>query len=307
MLFASHAATILGCAALLVALRLRGWDSAEFFRAFESRDHFILWANVFGIFMAPTYFVMAWLLRNRCREVNTIQRSLEGFRMADTQCYDPNDRKLVEARIAEVWGKAEAFDRFVQEKVAREMSATIGAADLPPMWLDVGMCWPWIPFFTYAGLIQTSEEWGVWQYTTSTIGSITFMWPLFIMFWNFFAFKIYELFDEERPNLTVFLIGIWSIANCLFGACVDREFLYFAYGRPLWQCVALLALYWGGNTAATYYFTHVEKRAHKGEFTWASKAVVASYWLVTAFSFNLCPAVIGCEHWLCIWPHPPLS
>ena len=290
----------------VMAFDARRWDPAEFFRAFESRDHFILWFNVFGVVMTPVYFAMAWLLRNRCREITTIQKSLETFRMEDTQCYDPNDRKLVEARIAEVWGKTEHFNRFVQEQLAKEMTNTIGAADLPPLWLDLAMCWPWIPFFTYAGLIQTSNQIPFWQYTTSAIGSITFMWPLFIAMWNFFAFKIYNLFDATHPRLTVFLIGIWSIANCLFGACVDREFAFFAYGLPLWQCAPLLIVFFTSHAGVTYYLTHVERRTYRGEMTWTVKGIIAFYWIACALLFNAKPTSMGCEHWTCIWPHPPL-
>ena len=83
------------------------------------------------------------------------------------------------------------------------------------------------------------------------------------MFWNFFAFKIYENFDKERPKLAVFLIGVWSIFSCLFGACVDREIIHVALAHPLGQCAALLAAYWGANVLATHYFLHVEKRLQR--------------------------------------------
>ena len=210
----SHAAVVLGVGITLAAVSARGWDPAEFLRAFETRDHFVLWANVLGVVMTPVYFVMAALLRNRCREIVSIERSLAHFRLEHTECFDPNDRKLVEARIVEVWGKTEHFNAFVQQKLAREMASSIGAADLPTWSVNVAMCWPWIPLFTYPALIQAADKMPFWQYTTSFVGSISFMWPVAIMFWNFFAFKIYEKYDATRPKLAVFLIGIWSIANC---------------------------------------------------------------------------------------------
>ena len=169
MLFASHAAVIVASVGLLVSLRLRGWDSAEWFRAFESRDHLILYAEVLGAVAIPVYTFMAWLLRNRCREIISIQRSLETFRMADTQCFDPRDRELVEARIAEVWGKAEDFDKFVRERLASEMTGTIGAADLPPMWLDFVLCMAWLPLWTFPGLVQASDELPFTQFFSYTL------------------------------------------------------------------------------------------------------------------------------------------
>ena len=302
----SHVLVITGILIAVVAVDARGWDPAEFLRAFESVDHFILWGNVLGVIMTPTYFVMAYLLRNRCREITSIERSLQNFRLEDTQCFDPNDRKLVEARIKEVWGETERFNEFVQQKLSKEMSGSIGAADLPTWSVNLGMCWAWIPLFTYMGLIQTANKFSFAQYMTTWVGSVTLMWPMAIMFWNFFAFKIYENFDKERPKLAVFLIGVWSIFNCLFGACVDREIIHVALTHPLGQCAALLAAYWGANVLATHYFLHVEKRAYKGQMTWAVWAVMAVYWSVFAFTFTTRPAAIGCEHWLCVWPHPPL-
>ena len=79
-----------------------------------------------------------------------------------------------------------------------------------------------------------------------------------------------------------------------------------AWGARDRQCAALLAAYWGANVLATHYFLHVEKRAYKGQMTWAVWAVMAVYWSVFAFTFTTRPAAIGCEHWLCVWPHPPL-
>jgi hypothetical protein len=152
--------------------------------------------------------------------------------------------------------------------------------------------------------MQTSDRIPFWEYTTSVIGSVTFVWPLFIAMWNFFAFKIYSHLDADRPRLTVFLIGIWSIVNCLFGACVDREFSTFAYDLPIWQLIPLISLWFGAHSMMTYYLTHVQKRSFRGEMTWLVKGYMAAYWLVALLLFNPHPASIGCEHWLCIWKHP---
>ena len=97
----SHVLVITGILIAVVAVDARGWDPAEFLRAFESVDHFILWGNVLGVIMTPTYFVMAYLLRNRCREITSIERSLQNFRLEDTQCFDPNDRTAIEAALAD--------------------------------------------------------------------------------------------------------------------------------------------------------------------------------------------------------------
>ena len=306
MLALSHAATLLGVVFLCIGTTLRGWDPAEFFRALESRDHFVLWAEVLGVVMLPVYFLMAVLLRNRCREIETIQRTLRSFRLRDTNCYDPRDRELVERRIAQVWGEPEAFDKFVRETLADEMTNTVGAADLPPMWLDLVICLPWIPIFTVAGLLQTSNALPFWFYVTSTLLEVGIQFPFFIMFWYYFAYKIYQAYDAERPRLTVVLIWVWSCVNCLFGACVYGEAAAFALGLPAWQCAALAVAFFGAHQYGTYYFHHVEKRSTKCEWTLPSKAVVTIYWLVMLTLFNPRPAAIGCEHWMCVWPHAPL-
>lgn len=191
MLGLSHLAVLVGCGTLLASLHVRGWASTEFFRGLASRDHLLLWLEVLGLVMIPTYMVMAVLLRNRCREIESIQRSLSTFRLADTQCFDPNDRKLVEARIAQVWGKAADFDHFVRTTLAKEMAATIGAADLPPMWLDFYISVPWMPFFTLAGLLQpaSSDALQLWQWLgAATLLNVGIVFPFFIMFWGFFSY-----------------------------------------------------------------------------------------------------------------------
>ena len=124
----------------------------------ESRDHLILYAEVLGGVAVPVYTFMAWMLRNRCREIDSIQRSLQNFRMKDTNCYDPNDRKLVEARIEQVWGKTEDFDEFVQQKLSREMATTVGAADMPPMWLDLVLCMVWMVSAAQPGLERVATS-----------------------------------------------------------------------------------------------------------------------------------------------------
>ena len=249
---------------------------------------------------------MAYLMRNRCREILSIQRSLQNFRLEDTQCFDPNDRKLVDARIAQVWGKTEKFNQFVQGQLASEMAASTGAADLPPMWLDIVIALPWMPFFTLAGLVQTADRFPFWQYMFGTLGEIIVIFPFAMMWWSYFAFKIYQHFDAHRPKLTVFLIGIWSIVNCTFGACVYGEFAYnFVFHRPPWQSVPLLTGFLAAHQYATYYFHAVEKRSAQCEWTLASKTTVGLYWIVTLLLVNMNPAAIGCEHWLCVSPHPP--
>ena len=249
---------------------------------------------------------MAYLMRNRCREILSIQRSLQSFRLEDTQCFDPNDRKLVDARIAQVWGKTEHFDKFVQGQLASEMASSTGAADLPPMWLDLVLALPWMPFFTLSGLMQSADRLPFWQYMSATLGEMLIIFPFCMMWWSYFAFKIYQQLDARRPKLTVFLIGLWSTVNCTLSACVYGEFAYnFVFHRPPWQSVPLLAGFLAAHQYATYYFHAVEKRSAKCEWTWASKATVGLYWLVTLLLFNPKPAPIGCEHWSCVSPHPP--
>ena len=121
----------------------------------------------------------------------------------------------------------------------------------------------------------------------------------------YFAFKIYQLFDATHPKWTVALITLLTITNCTFGACVYGEVAAFAYSLPWWHGLPLLAVFFGAHQFATYYLHHIETRTVKGEWTWASKGIVGLYWLVTALVFNPRPASIGCEHWVCIWPHPP--
>ena len=55
MLALSHVATVLGSAVLISGLNARGWDSAEFMRALESRDHLIFYGEVLGGVMIPVY------------------------------------------------------------------------------------------------------------------------------------------------------------------------------------------------------------------------------------------------------------
>ena len=95
-----HVLVVTGILIAVVAVDARGWDPAEFLRAFESLDHFILWGNVLGVIMTPTYFVMAYSPQPLPRD-HTIERPLQNFRLEDTECFDPNDRKLVESRIIE--------------------------------------------------------------------------------------------------------------------------------------------------------------------------------------------------------------
>ena len=308
MLALSHIAVCVGCTTLLISLHVRGWASTEFFRGLESRDHLLLWLEVFGLVMIPSYMVMAWLLRNRCREIESIQRSLETFRLAETQCFDPNDRKLVEARIAQVWGKAEDFDNFVRTKLAAEMTSTIGAADLPPMWLDLVISLPWMPFFTLAGLLQPASKDSLefWQwFGVATVANVGIIFPFFLMLWNFFSYKVYEVWDATHPKMTVFMIGMWSVLNCTFGASVTGEILHVAFGLPPSQGIPLLAVFFGAHAFGWYYFHHVEKRTTKGQMTWTTTVIVALYWIANAYLTNPGPASIGCEHWTCLAPHGP--
>ena len=127
------------------------------------------------------------------------------------------------------------------------------------------------------------------------------------MWWYFFAFKIYASFDATHPRLTVLLIMLLTVTNCTFGVCVYGEVAAYAYALPPQQCTLLLTLFVGFHQYLTYYFHHVERRATKGEWTVASVAVVSLYWIVTALLFEPRPAAIGCEHALCIFPHPPLA
>ena len=129
------------------------------------------------------------------------------------------------------------------------------------------------------------------------------------MFWNFFAFKLYTEFEVKRgqPRTTIMLITIWSILNCLFTACADREIAHVISERPAAQCVVLLAAYYGACLCITHYFLNVQTRAVKGEMTWAAWAVMASFWVAMGLTFSTRPAAIGCEHATCIWPHPPLQ
>ena len=305
----SHASVIFAIGALLAVVDARGWDPAEWFRGAESIDHFTLWGQVMGPVMAPLYAVMAWLLRNRCRDILSIEHSLRTFRLQDTECFDPNDRTLVESRIVEMWGRKARFDAFVQSTLAQQMAGTTGAADLAPWSVSLAFCLPWLALFTYPGLVQTAAKLSPWHFMASSLCSVGVVWPVAIMFWNFFAFKIYKEFEVKRgqPRTTVMLITIWSILNCLFTACADREIAHVISERPAAQCVVLLAAYYGACLCITHYFLNVQTRAVKGEMTWAAWAVMASFWVAMGLTFSTRPAAIGCEHATCIWPHPPLQ
>ena len=305
----SHASVIFAIGALLAVVDARGWDPAEWFRGAESIDHFTLWGQVMGPVMAPLYAVMAWLLRNRCRDILSIERSLRTFRLQDTECFDPNDRTLVESRIVEMWGQKARFDDFVQSTLAQQMAGTIGAADLAPWSVSLAFCLPWLALFTYPGLVQTAAKLSPWRFMASSLCSVGVVWPVAIMFWNFFAFKLYTEFEVKRgqPRTTIMLITIWSIVNCLFTACADREIAHVISERPVAQCVVLLAAYYGACLGITHYFLNVQTRAVKGEMTWAAWAVMASFWVAMGLTFSTRPAAIGCEHATCIWPHPPLK
>ena len=114
---------------MLVLLDWRGWDSSEVYRGLKSRDHLMLWLQIFGVAMLAPYIWMACLLRDRCREIMSIKSSLANFSLKTTHCFEPKDRELVEARIKEAWGDVDKFDTFVKTQLSREMSNNIGAAD----------------------------------------------------------------------------------------------------------------------------------------------------------------------------------
>ena len=302
----SHVSVLLAIPLLVAVCDARGWDPAEFFRAFKSRDHFTLWGNVMGPVMTPAYVVMAWLLRNRCREILSIERSLQGFRLEDTECFDPNDRKLVESRIIDMWGKTEHFNEFVQKTLARQMSGAMGAADLPPWSVNLAFCLPWLALFNYAGLLQTADKMPFWWFTASSLCTITVVWPVSILFWNFFAFKIYAEYEVKRarPKLTVALITAWSIVNCLFSACVDRELAHMASELKPAQSAVTLAAYYGTCIYTVYYFLYIQKRTVKGEMSWSAWAFMAAWWVAMGLTFSTRPADIPCEHFTCVWEHP---
>ena len=52
---------------------------------------------------------------------------------------------------------------------ASEMTGTIGAADLPPVWLDFVLCMAWLPLWTFPGLVQASDELPFTQFFSYTL------------------------------------------------------------------------------------------------------------------------------------------
>lgn len=116
---------------------------------------------------------------------------------------------------------------------------------------------------------------------------------------------MYKAWDATHPRLAVFLIGMWSVLNCTFGASVTGEALHYAFGLPPSQGVPLLGAFFAAHAYGWYYFHEVEQRSAKGELTWTSTVVVGLYWIANAYLTNLKPAAIGCEHWACLAPHGP--
>ena len=145
-----------------------------------------------------------------------------------------------------------------------------------------------------------------WWFTASSLCTITVVWPVSILFWNFFAFKIYAEYEVKRarPKLTVALITAWSIVNCLFSACVDRELAHMASELKPTQSAATLAAYYGTCIYTVYYFLYIQKRTVKGEMSWSAWAFMAAWWVAMGLTFSTRPADIPCEHFTCVWEHP---
>ena len=306
MLLASHAAVAMASLFFVVLIELRGWDASEFFSGLKSRDHLILWLETLSG-MVPAYLFMGYLLRQRCREIVTIFKTLKNFSVRGCDCFDPSDRIVVEKRIVDLWGSLDAFDEFVRGPLAEEMNKSISSADLAPLWLDIVLGLPWGAIFSVAGLLQDTgpDTIGFVQVLVVSLGFGGVLCPFALMFWYFIAFKVFLLLDNSHPKLCVVGIGTWTLFNCLFSAAIYYAVMMSLMTQPILIATPTIGIFLFLLQYGTYYFRYVEKREYWGQMTWPLKLCFALILIPTVIAFNYRGATIGCEHWTCIFPHPP--